>query len=111
MATAMGTISYLLLFLVVGGYTVVVGPFLIMKNITYWITMVGSLIFVTGIGVFVTNVTRLFMVLQSIPALGAMNIAVFSYFYSGFRYGMGLAYEERPFTIFATTSFTLLKMF
>lgn len=108
-ATAVGTIFYLLLLLVVGGYILALGPFLKLKNVTFWISTIGSLIFMTGTGVFVTNVTSPFMVLRSVPALGAMNVAVFSYFYSGFRYGVGLAYEGGPLVVFVTTSFTIWK--
>jgi hypothetical protein len=71
--------SYLLLLLVVGGYTVAVAPFLRMKNITYWITTVGSLIFVTGTGVFVTTSFTLLKTLQGSthgPIRTANNLAI-----------------------------------
>ncbi|KAG0557009.1 hypothetical protein KC19_11G095100 [Ceratodon purpureus] len=108
-ATAVGTISYLVLLIAVGCYILAVGPFLRMKNVTYWIITIGSLIFVTGTLMFVTNVTSPFMVLRSVPALGAMNVAVFFYFYAGFHYGVALAYESAPLVVFATTSFSICK--
>lgn len=79
-ATAVGIIFYLLLLLAAGGYILASGQFRKLKIVTFWIITIGSLIFMTGTGVFVTNVTSPFMVLQSVSVLGAMNVAVFSYF-------------------------------
>jgi hypothetical protein len=108
-ATAGGTIAYVLLLLLFGGCIVALGPVRRCKNVTFWIITLGSLLFTTGTGVFVTIVTSPFMVLQSVPALGAMNVAVFSYFYSGFRYAVGLGYEGAPLVVFVATSYTLRK--
>ena len=63
----------------------------------------------TGTGVFVTTATSPFRVLQSVPALGAMNVAVFFYFYSGFQYAVGLAYEGGPLFVSIATTYTIWK--
>nr|PNR38910.1 hypothetical protein PHYPA_019188 [Physcomitrium patens] len=107
----MGTIFYLLVLLAVGVYIIAVGPFLRIKSFTFYVVTFGSLVFTTGTGVFVTNVTSPFMVLESFPALGAMNVAIFSYFYSGFKYGVGLAYEGAPLFVFGQTAFAIWEAF
>nr|PNR63337.1 hypothetical protein PHYPA_001762 [Physcomitrium patens] len=38
-----------------------------------------------------------------------MNVAVFSYFNAGFKYGVGLAYEGGPLFVFGATAFTIYK--
>ena len=108
-ATAWGIIFYLLLLLVAGVYILTGGPFLRAKSVTYWVVIIGSLIFTTGTGVFVTTATSPFRVLQSVPALGAMNVAVFFYFYSGFQYAVGLAYEGGPLFVSIATTYMIWK--
>ncbi|KAG0601204.1 hypothetical protein M758_11G092400 [Ceratodon purpureus] len=108
-ATAVGTIAYLVILLCMGILILVVGPFRVAKNATFIVVTIGSLVFMTLTGVFVINVTSPFVVLQSVPALGAMNVAVFSYFFSGFRYGAGLGYECGPLVVFVTTAYALYK--
>ena len=108
-ATAWGIVFYLLLLLFAGAFILTVGPFVRAKSVTYWVVTIGSLIFTTGTGVFVTTATSPFRVLQSVPALGAMNVAVFFYFYSGFQYAVGLAYEGGPLFVFIATAFTIMK--
>ena len=85
------------------------GPFRKLKAFTAWIIPIGSVIFTTGTGVFVTFVTSPFMVLKTVPAVGAMNVAIFSYFCSGFQYGVGLGYESGPLFAFITTAWTIGK--
>ena len=107
--TEWGVIVYLLLLLFAGVFILTVGPFVRAKSFTYWFVTIGSLIFTTGTGVFVTTATSPFPVLPSVPALGAMNVAVFFYFYSGFQYAVGLAYEAGPLFVFITTAYTIGK--
>ncbi|KAG0557011.1 hypothetical protein KC19_11G095300 [Ceratodon purpureus] len=109
-ATAVGTIAYLVILLCMGILILFAGLFRTKgKPFTFIFATTGSLVFMTLTGVFVVTVTSPFVVLQSVPALGAMNMAVFSYFFSGFRYGAGLGYECGPLVVFVTTAYALYK--
>ncbi|KAG0627821.1 hypothetical protein M758_2G230500 [Ceratodon purpureus] len=103
--------SYIVVLTIAAFGMLIVGLSVKFKRLSFLISAFGTAIFATAVtGIYVTYVTSSFTYLQAlVPAVGAMIIAVFSYFFAGFEYNVGVTYGSGPLVALLTAVIPIWK--
>ncbi|KAG0588894.1 hypothetical protein KC19_2G276300 [Ceratodon purpureus] len=103
--------SYIVVLTIAAFGMLIVGLSVKFKRLSFLISAFGTAIFGTAVtGIYVTYVTSSFTYLQAlVPAVGAMIIAVFSYFFAGFEYNVGVTYGSGPLVALLTAVIPIWK--